>query len=171
MALQMCLSLSHNNLFKPTALFSNSLLKPSHHQRFNEPQRETFLSMCLSKRELGLSALTLFLHGFLPNLPSAISAEDLVLERYTDSNEGFTLLKPSSWIKVRLFKIITSFLCVYDCIKIVAFKVLLEVVFFFFFFFYVNNFGWFMDEFRLIKQGQLFCLKKKIRGVTVLGLW
>uniref|UniRef100_A0A6P3YTH5 psbP domain-containing protein 2, chloroplastic n=1 Tax=Ziziphus jujuba TaxID=326968 RepID=A0A6P3YTH5_ZIZJJ len=105
MALQTCFSLSHINLFKPTfssptTLFSNSLPKPFVYQRFSEPQRETLPSICLSKRELGLSALSLFLHGFLPNLPSAISAEKLELERYTDSKEGFTLLRPSSWIKV-----------------------------------------------------------------------
>ncbi|EXB36436.1 PsbP domain-containing protein 2 [Morus notabilis] len=54
----------------------------------------------LGKRELCLSSLALVLNGFSPYLPNSFSAEELELERYTDSNEGFTLLRPSSWIKV-----------------------------------------------------------------------
>ncbi|KAL6223230.1 hypothetical protein ACLB2K_006618 [Fragaria x ananassa] len=52
-----------------------------------------------TKRSLAFSLVApLFLNGVLPNLP--IFAEELELERYTDSKEGFTLLRPSSWIKV-----------------------------------------------------------------------
>jgi len=37
----------------------------------------------------------------LPNMGDALLlAQELELQRYTDSNQGFTLLTPSSWAKV-----------------------------------------------------------------------
>lgn len=51
----------------------------------------------LSKRHLNLSILTLFFNGFLLD-NKAKSMEEL--QRYTDSNNGFTLLIPSSYTKV-----------------------------------------------------------------------
>lgn len=51
----------------------------------------------LSKRHLNLSILTLFFNGFFL-LDKAKSIEEL--QRYTDSNNGFTLLIPSSYTKV-----------------------------------------------------------------------
>ncbi|CAN8247396.1 unnamed protein product [Cochlearia groenlandica] len=50
----------------------------------------------LSKRQVNLSVMTLLLNGFL--LDKAKSIADL--NRYTDSKDGFTLLVPSSWVKV-----------------------------------------------------------------------
>ncbi|XP_010414500.1 PREDICTED: psbP domain-containing protein 2, chloroplastic [Camelina sativa] len=50
----------------------------------------------LSKRHLNLSILTLLFNGLL--LDKAKSTADL--QRYTDSNNGFTLLIPSSYTKV-----------------------------------------------------------------------
>ncbi|KAF3439274.1 hypothetical protein FNV43_RR17550 [Rhamnella rubrinervis] len=101
MALQMCFAPIFKPPFpSPGILFSNSLPKASLYKRRNEPKKEALPLLCLSKRELSLSALALFLHGFFTNFSCAISAEELELERYTDSNEGFTLLMPSSWIKI-----------------------------------------------------------------------
>ncbi|KAJ1391496.1 PsbP family [Sesbania bispinosa] len=57
------------------------------------------LSSCLSKRKLNLTLLlTTFLWGVLPD--TLLLAQELELQRYTDSKEGFTLLIPSSWTKV-----------------------------------------------------------------------
>uniref|UniRef100_A0A0F7GYM8 PsbP domain-OEC23 like protein n=1 Tax=California macrophylla TaxID=337344 RepID=A0A0F7GYM8_9ROSI len=52
----------------------------------------------LSKRTLNLSILALFFNGLLTN--SSKSEEIELLQRYTDSKEGFTLLVPSSFNKV-----------------------------------------------------------------------
>lgn len=66
------------------------------------------LSPCFSKRKLNLALLlNAFLWGVLPPiLPDhalLLAQElDLELQRYTDSKEGFTLLTPSSWTKVKL---------------------------------------------------------------------
>uniref|UniRef100_A0A0F7CYN9 PsbP domain-OEC23 like protein n=1 Tax=Erodium chrysanthum TaxID=337364 RepID=A0A0F7CYN9_9ROSI len=51
----------------------------------------------LSKRSLNLSVLALICNGLLTNWSKA---DGDVLERYTDSKEGFTLLVPSSFTKV-----------------------------------------------------------------------
>lgn len=93
-----CFTLSNHNPLK----FSNSIPRASLFQRHTHlhPPRETPSSPCLTKRDLGLSIVAIFLNGFLPNLQKAILAQDLELQRYTDSKEGFTLLRPSSWIKV-----------------------------------------------------------------------
>ncbi|XP_008460857.1 psbP domain-containing protein 2, chloroplastic isoform X1 [Cucumis melo] len=56
--------------------------------------------LLLSRRALNVSVLSMFLYGFSPSISSAVFAEDFELERYTDSKEGFTLLRPSSWVKV-----------------------------------------------------------------------
>ncbi|XP_022947028.1 psbP domain-containing protein 2, chloroplastic isoform X1 [Cucurbita moschata] len=53
-----------------------------------------------SRRALNVSVISLFLYGFSPSICEAVFAEELELERYTDSKEGFTLLRPSSWVKV-----------------------------------------------------------------------
>lgn len=58
---------------------------------------------CLRKRMLNLSILALILS--LPissSISNVVMAQDLELERYTDSKQGFTLLKPASWVKVSL---------------------------------------------------------------------
>ncbi|XP_028766084.1 psbP domain-containing protein 2, chloroplastic-like [Neltuma alba] len=53
----------------------------------------------LTKRMLNLTLVAMSICG-LPDVSSALLAEEMELERYTDSKEGFTLLKPSSWMKV-----------------------------------------------------------------------
>ncbi|KAJ8765389.1 hypothetical protein K2173_012086 [Erythroxylum novogranatense] len=85
--------------FPPKIFFSTPLLKASiFTQKHNGLCKETQLpSHCLSKRELNLSTLALILSGLFP---SVSLAQELALERYTDSKEGFTLLRPSSYVKV-----------------------------------------------------------------------
>ncbi|XP_010470064.1 PREDICTED: psbP domain-containing protein 2, chloroplastic-like [Camelina sativa] len=83
------------------SLFSSSL---SHHKKIHKQQILCFTQnpsstigiTLLSKRHLNLSILTLLFNGFL--LDKATSTADL--QRYTDSNNGFTLLIPSSYTKV-----------------------------------------------------------------------
>ncbi|XP_022148982.1 psbP domain-containing protein 2, chloroplastic isoform X4 [Momordica charantia] len=60
----------------------------------------TSAPLFLTRRTLNLSVISLLLYGFSPNICAAVFADDLELERYTDSKEGFTLLRPSSWVKV-----------------------------------------------------------------------
>ena len=55
----------------------------------------------VSKRHLNISILTLLFNGgFLLDKAKSISESGDHLQRYTDSKDGFTLLVPSSWIKV-----------------------------------------------------------------------
>ncbi|GKU88979.1 hypothetical protein SLEP1_g3183 [Rubroshorea leprosula] len=58
------------------------------------------VSLCLGKRKLNFSFLALILNGVFPNNSKAMSDQELKLETYTDSKEGFTLLRPSSYIMV-----------------------------------------------------------------------
>ncbi|XVE83391.1 hypothetical protein DITRI_Ditri16bG0085300 [Diplodiscus trichospermus] len=112
MACQICLLLSNqshyycsynhyhhsspkSSSFKPKALKHPSL------ENTNNPYKKTFLPpLSLTKRTLNSSALALILNGFLPLNSKALSDKELELERYIDVKEGFTLLRPSSWIKV-----------------------------------------------------------------------
>lgn len=111
------LPLSHCNLFNhgfgPTSsstrnLFSMSLHKdsflstrqPNPKGSYYDPDKDALISHCLSKRKLNLAILAVFSYGFLPNMPESIYAEELELQRYTDAKEGFTLLRPASWIQV-----------------------------------------------------------------------
>lgn len=102
MALQICLALSissHNCLnhspmsSSPSTLISFSV----------QTKKKTVVelsSLRLSKRELCLSSFVLILNGLYPKLSKVSLPKEMELQRYTDSNEGFTLLRPSSWIKV-----------------------------------------------------------------------
>ncbi|XP_057500733.1 psbP domain-containing protein 2, chloroplastic [Actinidia eriantha] len=54
---------------------------------------------CLRKRLLNLSIVAVILSSPISSI-SKVMAENLELQRYTDSKEGFTLLTPPSWIKV-----------------------------------------------------------------------
>lgn len=84
----------------PIASFSNQKQNP---ESSNDPQKETLiLSLGSSKRrKLNLSVIALLVNGSLPNLfNNSILAQELELERYTDSKEDFTLLTPSSYVKV-----------------------------------------------------------------------
>lgn len=90
------------NLF-PTSLPKDSFLstrQPNPKSSYNDPDKDAFVSHCLSKRKLNLAILAVFSYGFLPSMTESIFAEELELQRYTDAKEGFTLLRPSSWIQV-----------------------------------------------------------------------
>lgn len=60
-------------------------------------------SIALSRRLLfrfSVHVPVLLWNPFSSSLSMATTSEVLSLQRYTDSKEGFTLLKPSSWIQV-----------------------------------------------------------------------
>lgn len=85
------LKLTHASPCSPILTPKSSSSIYIHHSHTDTP--------CLSKRKLIL--LSPFLWSVLPN--TLLLAQELVthdLQRYTDSNEGFTLLTPSSWTKV-----------------------------------------------------------------------
>ncbi|XP_034900669.1 psbP domain-containing protein 2, chloroplastic-like [Populus alba] len=84
MALQLAFSFPNHNPYQ-----QNHMLKPSSLKTFN-------ISTSLSP-----SILVLLITGSLQNLSNNITlAQELELERYTDSNEGFTLRRPSSYVQV-----------------------------------------------------------------------
>ncbi|XP_047316971.1 psbP domain-containing protein 2, chloroplastic [Impatiens glandulifera] len=65
-----------------------------------EPQeRNVVHSIQLSKRNLYLAAAAIFSSVSVSEFSKAM-AQDFDLQRYTDSTQGFTILKPSSWIQV-----------------------------------------------------------------------
>ncbi|KAA8531154.1 hypothetical protein F0562_005932 [Nyssa sinensis] len=105
-----CFAPSNQNLVSPprpkprpkSPLFSNSMSDSSPHKHIpidiNNSHKEN-PSICLSRRKLNLSIVAVVLSAALPSTAEA-KAEESELERYTDSKEGFTLLRPSSWSKV-----------------------------------------------------------------------
>ncbi|KAK2967193.1 hypothetical protein RJ640_022449 [Escallonia rubra] len=107
------LSFTHSNwkllspnwtpLFPPTpsplALFAFSSLSSSSPKK-SRTGVDNRIGTQRSKRMVNLSILSLLLSAPLSNLSKAVGAEELELETYTDSQEGFTLLRPSSWIEV-----------------------------------------------------------------------
>jgi hypothetical protein len=117
MALQLAFSFPNHNpyqqnhMHKPSSLKtfdistslspSTSFSTPKHYhpQSTCHPLQEAFRSS--SRRDLNLSVLALLITGSLQNLSSNITlAQELELERYTDSKEGFTLRRPSSYVQV-----------------------------------------------------------------------
>ncbi|KAE9608673.1 putative PsbP family protein [Lupinus albus] len=80
---------------------STSPIPPSSiHESRSHKHVNLNLSPCLRRRSITIF-LTTFLWDILPNTRRALLlAEELELDRYTDSKEGFTLLIPSSWTKV-----------------------------------------------------------------------
>ncbi|KAK7353693.1 hypothetical protein VNO80_19144 [Phaseolus coccineus] len=67
----------------------------------HESRKDMHLAPSLSKRNLNLTLLlTMFLWGQAPMGDALSLAQELELQRYIDSEEGFTLLTPSSWAKV-----------------------------------------------------------------------
>ncbi|GMH10396.1 hypothetical protein Nepgr_012237 [Nepenthes gracilis] len=54
----------------------------------------------ISKRSLNLSVVTFILSVPFPAIPTAMAEQEVELQRYTDLREGFTLLIPSSYVKV-----------------------------------------------------------------------
>lgn len=150
MALKSFSTLSHNTLFHKLINASSSsptlIPKSTSPSCIHDSHKQT---PCFTKRELNLTLLlTPFLWSVLPN--ALLSAQELIMElqRYTDSNEGFTLQIPSSWTKV------CQQLSVFFFIK-ERFLIIIYVV--------VSN--------RLIKLGPQHCFKTQIREVTTLVLW
>lgn len=80
---------------------SSAHLRLRHREYHSETILDVQMLLCPSKRTLCVSILALMLTSPSRSSQRAIS-QDLELERYTDSNEGFTLLRPSSYIKVSL---------------------------------------------------------------------
>lgn len=102
MALKSFSTLSHNTLFHKLIHASSS--SPTLIPKSTSPSciHDSHKQMpCFGKRKLNLTLLlTPFLWSVFPNV--LLSAQELIteLQRYTDSNEGFTLQIPSSWTKV-----------------------------------------------------------------------
>ncbi|KAG4125635.1 hypothetical protein ERO13_D10G108000v2 [Gossypium hirsutum] len=81
--------------------FIPKALRPHSHENNKNLKKVTLLSpLSLTKRALNSSSLLLIFYGFFPHNSKAFSDKDLDLERYTDFEQGFTLLRPSSWNKV-----------------------------------------------------------------------
>ncbi|XP_009616672.1 psbP domain-containing protein 2, chloroplastic [Nicotiana tomentosiformis] len=76
-----------------------SSLSIPHNNETNKSMAE-MVPIVSNRRVLNLSILTVLLWDPFSTFSVAIGGEVLELERYTDSTEGFTLLRPSSWIKV-----------------------------------------------------------------------
>ncbi|KAF7834124.1 psbP domain-containing protein 2, chloroplastic [Senna tora] len=110
MPLKCCFSVSQSTLFhqpcgfiyaSPKTFLSILLLKPKSSSSIqNCNPRISNAEPYFSKRKLNLTVVTMLIWGILPNISNAALAEETELERYTDSKEGFTLLKPSSWTKI-----------------------------------------------------------------------
>ncbi|XP_027355576.1 psbP domain-containing protein 2, chloroplastic [Abrus precatorius] len=114
MALRSFSTLLRNTLFPQHSQFTNAssrtfvlilFPKSTSPTCIHESHKDVHFSPCFSKRSLNLTLLlTTFLLGeavSLPNVHDAVLlAQELELQRYTDSKEGFTLLRPSSWTKV-----------------------------------------------------------------------
>lgn len=86
----------------PITISSSSSCRKLTRESKESPNDYTAITTtCLRKRMLNLSILALILS--LPissSISNVVMAQDLELERYTDSKQGFTLLKPPSWVKV-----------------------------------------------------------------------
>ncbi|KAL3729071.1 hypothetical protein ACJRO7_033642 [Eucalyptus globulus] len=109
MALRTCLALSDHRSLESNS--SSPIAAPrvptqNHGPRArvsafpHEGDRFLLPALRLSKREANLSILAVLLNGCGPSASAATLRQEVELERYTDSKEGFTLLKPSSWVKV-----------------------------------------------------------------------
>ena len=117
MALQLAFSFPNHNPYQQNHMLKSSSLKtfnistslspstsfstPKHYrpQSTSHPLQEAFRPS--SRRDLNLSVLALLITGSLQNLSNNITlAQELELERYTDSKEGFTLRRPSSYVQV-----------------------------------------------------------------------
>lgn len=110
MACQICLTLHSlpplsNNCYRHRhRRHRHHYIKPKalkqHHSQRN-PNKDTTLlvlpQLSLTKRSLISSSFALILNGFLP----LNSIAELELQTYTDVDQGFTLLRPSSWTKVQ----------------------------------------------------------------------
>lgn len=120
MALQICLTFPKHNPLKQ--ILSMSLTKPSSLSQKPNPQNKHASILSLTKRDLHFSFLALIFNGFSP----PILAQDLALQRYIDSKEGFTLLRPSSWTQVYDILIYPPlwymYMCMYICVLWSLFK-------------------------------------------------
>ncbi|KAM7459737.1 hypothetical protein LguiA_036280 [Lonicera macranthoides] len=88
-------SRTHSPLFSPLTTTLTTLL--SQNPKQIDPVKPP---ICLSKRVLNLTILAVLSSVPLSRFSKSMAQDYLDLELYTDSKEGFTLLKPSSWIKV-----------------------------------------------------------------------
>ncbi|KAJ4967579.1 hypothetical protein NE237_019428 [Protea cynaroides] len=84
-------------LWLPHALNSTAMAEAPQKKKCKRNKR---LIVCVSKRELGFFMLVGFPITSISVLLDVAMAEEQQLERYTDTKEGFTLLRPSSWVKV-----------------------------------------------------------------------
>lgn len=113
MALKSCFSVFQNSFFHQTSgLFIHASRKTFISTVFVKPNSSLSAQTCdcnpgssyeepfLTKRRLNLTVVAMLVCGILPDMYNQVLAEEIELERYTDSKEGFTLLKPSSFIKV-----------------------------------------------------------------------
>ncbi|KAL9313885.1 hypothetical protein ACSQ67_019337 [Phaseolus vulgaris] len=108
MALRSSFTFSLSNFFHQHSQYASSrifvsilLPKSTSLTCIHESHKDMHLAPSLSKRNLNLTLLlTVFLWGQAPMGDALLLAQELELQRYTDSEEGFTLLTPSSWAKV-----------------------------------------------------------------------
>ncbi|CDP18032.1 unnamed protein product [Coffea canephora] len=77
--------------------FSSNSASPCRSHASNDFSSVVFLGRRVL---LSISSLLVCSDPFSRSLSMAMANQVLTLERYTDSKEGFTLLRPSSWIKV-----------------------------------------------------------------------
>lgn len=101
---QNLISASPTTSYKPRLPFSSAICHTSSSfssfSTISVNERET-LPIATRRRAISLSILGFLFSRFLCS-SDALASEDLELDRYTDSKEGFTLLVPSSWNKVSL---------------------------------------------------------------------
>ncbi|CAM8954726.1 unnamed protein product [Rhodiola kirilowii] len=88
-----------------SALSSNKIISSTHINRARIHEEPLLISHCTAtRRKLNLSLVAIAVFGSLLKIGDSIAEEGKAdaneLERYTDSEEGFTLLKPHSWNKV-----------------------------------------------------------------------
>lgn len=86
-----------------TTIFSSSCAqKPTRESNESPNAYPATKITCLRKRVLNLFIVAVTLSLTMSSSISKVTAQDLELERYTDSKQGFTLLRPPSWVKVSL---------------------------------------------------------------------
>ncbi|XP_059309842.1 psbP domain-containing protein 2, chloroplastic [Lycium ferocissimum] len=97
----------HNGFFKTLATMKNRKQTLTVSSSFSIPfnnelkkSMEELVPIVSSRRAVNVSILTVLLWDTLSCFIAMANGEVLEVERYTDSVEGFTLLRPSSWIKV-----------------------------------------------------------------------
>ncbi|KAK7316934.1 hypothetical protein RJT34_00758 [Clitoria ternatea] len=103
MALKGSHTLSHSTLFHQHSQFTYASSRTLISTLFQKSTSHKHIhsSPSFSKRTLLLTTVLWGQSLLLPNARDALLlAQELELQRYTDSKEGFTLLRPPSWTKV-----------------------------------------------------------------------